>query len=130
MISLCLQRQREFSSLKPESFVAVHSERTWSAREGDEVFSHNSVSHALVFPPDRMARSLLAFPCREAKEEELKRKEAVLRLKEQEIHEHHVKVRQVIYGVTMTRTCGGPLCVPPMRSPVPGLSRLGVDSGL
>lgn len=39
-------------------------------------------------------RVTLVLRCREAKEEELKRKEAVLKLKEQEIHEHHVKVRQ------------------------------------
>lgn len=30
---------------------------------------------------------------REAKEEEIRKKEAVLKLKEQEVHEHHVKVR-------------------------------------
>lgn len=38
------------------------------------------------------ASKSLDFPFREAKEEEAKKKEAVLKLKEQDVHEHHVKV--------------------------------------
>lgn len=70
------------------------------------------------------ASNLLCFPFREAKEEESKKKEAVLKLKEQDVHEHHVKVRQQMVARTATDSLTRTATLPQTLASVSGLCEM------